>query len=161
MLRSLSMLDDPHFRRRLSQATSMTAATVGLDRRPTTCRAVGLDVDGPHRRVSVYLPLSTASRSIANLVANGRLALVCSNPTNHDTVQIKGDVVEARIASETDRSYVNAWQEGFVEGLSTVGMPRALTRSIRTWPAFCVVVDVTEIYEQTPGPRAGARVEGR
>lgn len=161
MLRADPMLADPEFRLRLEQATSMTVATVGSDRRPVSCRAVGLDIDGARHRITVFLPVSTAGSSLANLVANRKLALVCSNPGNHDTVQMKGQVLEARVADAAERSIVDAWHATFVEDLAVVGMPRAVTRAMRTWPAFGVVVDVTEIYEQTPGPRAGTRVSGR
>jgi hypothetical protein len=37
-------------------------------------------------------------------------------------------------------------------------VPRRLTRTVVHWPAFAVTIRVEEIYEQTPGPKAGTRL---
>ena len=42
--------------------------------------------------------------------------------------------------------------------LNTIGYPLRVTRSVTYWPAFALEMRVDEIYEQSPGPKAGTRL---
>ena len=74
-------------------------------------------------------------------------------------MQVKGTTIEARLAREDEAPYVRARLDAFVEMCAAFGVPRRLTRSAGHWPAFAVSVRVEEIFEQTPGPNAGSRLQ--
>jgi hypothetical protein len=42
--------------------------------------------------------------------------------------------------------------------LAQIGIPRRVTRAVTCWPAFAIQMKVEEIYDQTPGPKAGLRM---
>ncbi len=48
--------------------------------------------------------------------------------------------------------------DGLAEVLDRIGVPRRVTRSFAHWPAFAIEIDVDDVFEQTPGPRAGTRL---
>jgi hypothetical protein len=69
---------------------------------------------------------------------------------------VKGEFVAMRQADETEQAPVVAQWNGFVTSLEHVGIPRALTAAWTTWPAVAIRLRVTALFEQTPGPGAGA-----
>ena len=70
--------------------------------------------------------------------------------------QVKGTFVGARAASEGDRELVMAQWDGFLGSLEKIGIPRVATQSWITWPAVAIRLKATALFEQTPGPAAGA-----
>ena len=48
--------------------------------------------------------------------------------------------------------------DGLADALDRIGVPRRVTRSFAHWPAFAIEIDVDQVFEQTPGPRAGTRL---
>lgn len=128
---------------------------------PECLRAVGVRVLPDRACVRVYLPVATAARTVANLRDNGRIALALSMPPTDRTVQLKGQVRALREAVEGDRSELDALFASFVAHLAAVGLPSRVTQRIARWPAWAVDVAVEEIFVQTPGPRAGSRLDER
>jgi len=41
-----------------------------------------------------------------------------------------------------------------------LGTPRALIERLTRWPAYAIRIHVEETFLQTPGPGAGARLQG-
>jgi hypothetical protein len=39
--------------------------------------------------------------------------------------------------------------------LDAIGLPRRVTHRIAHWPAFAIEMTVEQIFDQTPGPKAG------
>jgi hypothetical protein len=72
--------------------------------------------------------------------------------------QLKGTTIETRLAREDEAAFVNDRLDAFAEMLVGFGVPRRLTRTVVHWPAFAVTIRVEEVYEQTPGPKAGTRL---
>jgi hypothetical protein len=46
--------------------------------------------------------------------------------------------------------------EGFLRGVEAIGIPRAAFERWVTWPAVAIRLRVTSLFDQTPGPQAGA-----
>jgi hypothetical protein len=42
--------------------------------------------------------------------------------------------------------------------LEQIGLPPHVTMSVAHWPAFAIDVSVEEVFDQTPGPRAGVAI---
>jgi hypothetical protein len=125
---------------------------------PVSMHAVGLEV-GPGSRVTVFVAEAPGAETFANLEANGAVAVVLERPMTHRTVQLKGRCVELRPAREDERPIVERSLAAFGEDVGAVGAPAMLWRRIRRWPCRAITVEVREVYEQTPGPRAGLPLE--
>lgn len=108
------------------------------------------------RRLTVFLPVATSATSLANLRDNGAIAVVLSQPLTHRTVQLKGRAEEVRAAREDEREAVLAFATAFDAELEAIGLPPPVLRRRATWPCHAVTFPVSEAWEQTPGPRAGA-----
>jgi hypothetical protein len=65
--------------------------------------------------------------------------------------------VEAiRMAADDEAPFVRRRLNEFADVLDEIGLPRRIFRSVSHWPAFAVEITVEEVFDQTPGPRAGA-----
>jgi hypothetical protein len=130
-------------------------ATRGADLAPELTAGMGIRVQGP-AAVTLYLPPCAAtSRTVRNLRDNGLVCATFCRPIDHKTLQIRGTVREVRDAGADDRCIQEQYRGGLAEQLGVVGVPRGVTRRMRFSPAVAIEIDVTEVFDQTPGPKAG------
>ncbi len=155
------MLFDEAVLRQLGPGTSILVGTVDPSGWPSCCRGVAVVVHPDREGVTVYVPVATGAETVANIASNGRAAVVSSEPVSHSTVQLKGQVRGVRVAGEEEAEAVQAHFERFVDALDSVGLPRRISRTMSRWPVFAVDLAVEAVFEQTPGPRAGALVRSR
>jgi hypothetical protein len=155
------MLSDPLVARHIGHGMSVVVGTVDASGWPVTCRAAALVGHEDARCVTVYLPVATSAETIANVATSGRVAIVSSCPGDHGTIQLKGRSRGVRLAGEREADILSAQVELFADTLDRVGVPRRVTRSLASWPAFAIDVEVDAVFDQTPGPRAGALVKQR
>jgi pyridoxamine 5'-phosphate oxidase-like protein len=125
---------------------------------PDYVRAVGARVEKGGREVTVFLPAATSAASIANLADNGRIAMCVSRPVDHRTVQLKGRVVSSGSAADADRPLLERYRTDFAATLAYVGVPPRLTLRMSHWPSYAVRFRVESLFDQTPGPGAGAEI---
>ena len=112
------------------------------------------------RSLTVYLPVATSETSLANLRDNGAIAVVLSQPLTHRTVQLKGRVETIGPAHDEERAEVERLAAAFDAEVEVIGLPPAVVRRRTRWPCHAVTFVVSEAYEQTPGPHAGAPIVG-
>ena len=122
-------------------------------------RAAALRVDPDGRHVTVYVPGVAAARLMPDLRANGAAAVVLVRPTDDRACQVKGTFAGARDAEPAERAIVEAQWNAFLENMERIGIPRASTRTWITWPAVAIRLRATAVFDQTPGPRAGAPLD--
>jgi hypothetical protein len=137
---------------------SVIVGSVDAEGNPSCCRAVGLKSDDGLSTVTVFVPMATSRETMANVAATGRVAVVTTHPISHCATQLKGIVEHTRPARDEEEPFVASHLGSFGGVLNTIGYPLRLTRSITHWPAFALEVRVEEIYEQSPGPKAGTRL---
>ena len=121
---------------------------------PEVARAFGARVETGGRELTLFLPVATAERTLANARENGRLA-VCFSAIDHRSYQVKGRMKGVREADENDRRSIERYRAALAQMYGTVGMPPRLTYRISHWPAHAVRMEVESIFIQTPGPGAG------
>lgn len=143
----------------LESGVSIIVGTRDASLCPEASRACGATVDATRSRVTLYLGTSVAERTLANVRDNGQMAITFSRPTDNQTVQIKGTCVDIRETGEDDDVILDAYGARFVEQLYLVGLPRALTSRLPGGPAWAFTIEISDIFAQTPGPGAGARLE--
>ena len=95
-----------------------------------------------------------------SLQENGELALTVEDFPSHETYQFKGRYVSHRPAQREDSAIVDRIRERFMKHMKTVFpvVPEGIVEAFTSKPAFALEFDVSEIFVQTPGPGAGARL---
>lgn len=126
--------------------------------RPNGARglAVAVDPDGVH--FDVYLPTIAAERLMADLESNGQAAVVFGRPTDDRACQLKGVFLSAREARPDEQAVILAQWTRYLDKLEAIGIPRAAPANWITWPATVIRLKATALFEQTPGPQAGAQL---
>jgi hypothetical protein len=123
---------------------------------PNGIRATAVRAHDDGRHLVVYLPEVAAGQVLPDLESNGQAAVVFCRITDDRTYQVKGEFVEARAATPGEREFVTAQWERFLANLEAVGFPPASTGRWSTWPSIGIRIRATALFDQTPGPRAGA-----
>lgn len=135
---------------------SVYVGTVDAEGFPSVCRAVAVSAKDDLSTVTVYVPVATGQESIANIATTRRVAVGCTYPLDNTSIQLKGTTAGVRMAREDERALLEERIEQFAATLDLVGLPPHITRKLAHWPAFAVELTVEEIFDQTPGPRAGS-----
>jgi hypothetical protein len=138
----------------LESGISVLVASRDARMLPEVARAFGAHVEAGGRELTVFVPVATAERTLANARENGRLA-VCFSAIDHRSYQVKGRMKGVRDADEKDRRSIERYRAALAQIYGTVGMPPRLTYRISHWPAHAVRMQVETIFLQTPGPGAG------
>lgn len=136
----------------------MIVAAVDDHGMPACCRAVGARVAQDASSMTVWVPVATSESVVTNLASNPRIAMVVSEPISHETIQVKGVSSSVRLAQNEDRATVLEQMESLAAVLDRLGLPRRVTSRINRWPAFAIEFTIAEVYDQTPGPKAGRMV---
>jgi len=129
---------------------------------PEIVRAWGPHVNRDRRGIRVCIPEATSVRTRTNLVGNGRIAVAFSLPSNYETVQLKGRHLRTTKPSGEDLLWVDRHRESFAGVNESIGVPRARVeafwrRELAGSPLFVTIQFVVHsIFNQTPGPSAGA-----
>jgi hypothetical protein len=118
--------------------------------------AVTVEEDGTH--IVAYIPTVSAGRVLPDLESNGQAALVFGRPTDHRACQIKGVFAGSRDPAPAERETVMAQWDRCIQVFELVGVPRAATTTWVMWPCVAVRVRATALFNQTPGPGAGAPI---
>jgi hypothetical protein len=142
-------------RRYFDTGLSLFVGTVDADGYPAACRAYALRSNGDFSVVTVYVPVDVSQETIANVATTRRVAIGATHPIDHGSIQIKGTTRGVRLARADEAELVRERLEQFADLLDMIGLPRRITRSVAHWPSFAIDVTVDEVFDQTPGPRAG------
>ncbi len=147
---------DPELARFLEQGLGIHIGTRDAQLQPQGARAIAVKVEDGGVHLVVHLAEVAAARILPNLEANGQAALAFARPVDERACQVKGIFVGARPTRDDERALLEAQWEGFLRQLEAIGIPRVGTAGWATWPAVAIQVKVTAIFDQTPGPQAGA-----
>lgn len=158
MTRSLSELSEAH--RNLLDgpvAVQVAAATARLE--PQVSRAWGAALDAEGRLSFILIDAQTeALRQV--LRKTGKAAVNATNPVTLESVQFKGEVVEIGEPDAEAREEANRRIAQFVDALRGAGILRGEASGLaHPGPARRISIRVREVYDQTPGPGAGRRLE--
>jgi hypothetical protein len=69
---------------------------------------------------------------------------------------VKGVFAGARVLTADERPAVQAQWDRWLDRLTTIGFERRTFEHWTTWPCVAIRVRVNAIFNQTPGPGAGA-----
>jgi predicted pyridoxine 5'-phosphate oxidase superfamily flavin-nucleotide-binding protein len=131
---------------------------------PEVSRAWGVHLLADVDEIVVCVPSTSGRRVVANLESTGRVAVTITGPQTYRSFQVKGRVLSIGMASREDLERVAAHQRAFVEAVAAVGMSRELVPGLYAdadpdrQDLTAVRITVEALFDQTPGPGAGARV---
>ncbi|NNE11618.1 MAG: hypothetical protein HKN41_05155 [Ilumatobacter sp.] len=142
----------------LEAGSGLLIGSVALDGRPHGARAWSAELLGGARiRVGVAADDPVTVPSI-----DGRLvAVTAADVRTVESVQVKGHAVAKGAPNEHDRALLAAQSEAFLRSIEeTDGDPIEYLRRLIPNRFEMIEVTITEIYDQTPGPSAGAPLDG-
>ena len=141
----------------LERGGAMVIGTVSADGSPHAQRGWGCSVVGPDR---VRVLLDASDDDLRDHVADhGPIAITSADVRTLRSVQLKGRVLAVEPAGPDDLQRCEAHNdELFTDIQETDFYPRELTERMVPPGYVVAVVEVEEVFDQTPGPGAGARV---
>ncbi len=123
---------------------------------PNGVRVVAVAVEDDGQHLVAYVPETAAAQVLPDLEANGQAALVFSRPPDERTCQVKGTFAGAHTATAGERAFVEGQWDRWLDRLATIGLPRATFAQWARWPCVAIRVRAGTLFNQTPGPGAGA-----
>ena len=141
----------------LESGCALIIGTVSPSGEPHAARGWGLSVlpgDGRH----VRLLLDAADEvNVENLRRGGAIAITAANVPTLRATQLKGRAGPTEAATDADNDRAAQFCDDFFGDITrTDGTARDLLERLRPAQLVACVVAVDEVYDQTPGPGAGA-----
>jgi hypothetical protein len=140
----------------LRGGVALVVATRDAELRPEIARGWGPVLSEEGCVLQLCVGAQRDSRTIANLEHNGELAATFSLPTTYRSIQIKGTLRELRDPAPGELALVHAHLAAFVDEAERVGVPRVAGSRFAEPPFVAVTIAIRELYDQTPGARAGS-----
>jgi hypothetical protein len=148
---------EPEAAELLESPCAMIVGTVDVDGLPDATRGWGLEVTGPCE-VRVLLS-SSAATSLENLATTGAFALTVTHFTTFVSYQLKGHAVRVEPTTPQDRIRFDAFCAGCVRAIHEGdGTPEELIWRILPPGIVACTATVDSVFDQTPGPAAGAKL---
>jgi hypothetical protein len=141
----------------LETGVAIMVATRDEDLRAHVTRGWGGYLDAETGQLALALSEYPGSGVIADLEANGQVAVNLARPVNYQSMQVKGVVDSMGDCSDEELRRVRAHLGRFVDETESVGSPRIIER-IAGSEFVQVRITVDRSYEQTPGPGAGGEL---
>jgi hypothetical protein len=142
----------------LQQGLAIHIGTRNDQLEPNGARVVALRVDDDRQHIVAFIPAIAAPRVLRDLEANGQGAIAVARPVDDRAAQVKGVFVESWTATDADRETVETQWRACSAQLEMVGIPPAATANWAGWPCVAVRLRINAVFDQTPGPKAGAAV---
>lgn len=146
----------------LAGPVAVGMASRDQDGQPSVSRAFGCKVSADRRLVVVFLSRIHSAALLGDLQAGAPVAAVFSRPLTHETLQLKAEAVRLEALAPGDREIMLAAGEAFAAELMGLGYTESFCRALMAPSADEAVAAAFEpvaLYEQTPGPQAGIRLE--
>jgi hypothetical protein len=123
-------------------------------------RVSGWRVGADGRTLTALVAEHFTAHLVESLQDNGELALTVEEFLSHETYQFKGRYLRHRLLDEEDLEVVGRIRERFFKNIRQfyADTPEHVLNAFVLAPALAVDFDVREIFLQTPGPGAGARL---
>ena len=128
---------------------------------PSGHRVSGWQLGADGRTLTAFIPAPFADSLVEAMLANGQLAVTLEEFPVHETYQLKGRYLSHRPVRPEEIEIANRTRERFARSIRAISPNEAhanLLRASIARPTVAVEMEILEIFEQTPGPGAGARI---
>jgi hypothetical protein len=142
----------------LSDPIALQIAAVGAGFAPESTRCFGVKLDA-QGSLSVGVVEAQAPRLLAALRNSGRAAVNLTHPLTFHGRQIKGTLLEIEEPSIEAAAAARDYFSRFTVALGQIGLSAEQCRGLfHTGPTRWVRLQAEQLFDQTPGPTAGARL---
>jgi hypothetical protein len=141
----------------LSDKAALIVGVVGADGRPFATRGWGMTVlDHATGETRVLIDADDDAR-LAHLAGGGRIAVTGADVPTLRSCQVKGTVDGFDAATAADQAHVERYCDGYFGDIEAADhFPRHLLERQRPDRFVACRFVVEEVFDQTPGPHAGA-----
>jgi len=149
---------DPQDARFIQGGVSVVIASRNAELVPDVVRGCGCRVSRDRRSVTVLVDRIRAEGLLADLDANGRIAAVFSQPSTHQTIQLKGSDAVVTATGRRDRALLATQRDAWIDDLRRIGYSREFAEALcGPVPRALAAIAFTPAaaFQQTPGPAAG------
>ena len=125
----------------------------------TVTRAVACRVADDRRRVTVFVSVSQSGALLADVRANGIIAVVFNEPQTHRAIQLKGTEAAVAPLAADDPHLLAEYRGQLARQVAPFGHSEAFVRKLLSVaPGDVVAISFTPsaAFLQTPGPKAGS-----
>lgn len=139
----------------LAEPVTIILGTRGEGFTPDISRGMGLSVLPDSESIDIMVSRWQWPMAVANLQANGALAMTVSAPQTYQTYQFKGQAT-VHTASEADIALAARYARRMLDVFAEFNMTAAYSGNWMSLRDLMVArLTVAEIFIQTPGPQAG------
>lgn len=146
----------------IESGVSISAASRDVRRVPSVSKVVGCRVATDRRQITVLVDAVQAGQLLEDVEASKALAVVFCLPSSHRTLQLKGrDACQVALAPG-DAALAARHRDAFAEDLLPLGYALPFARATHEFQAQqlrALCFTLSDLFEQTPGPNAGSRLE--
>jgi hypothetical protein len=142
-------------------AVSIVAATSGPGATNHISKVFGCRVSADGRSVTIILSALQAGALLAELRANRRLAVAFCRPSTDQTLQVKALDAQVVAIERDDYDTLAAHTDKLIAEITPMGFAESVVRplfSCSPSDAVAVRFSPSAVFDQTPGPNAGARL---
>jgi hypothetical protein len=141
----------------LSDKAALIVGVVGTDGRPYATRGWGLTVLDPQTGESRLLLEAEDRSRLAHLAGGGAIAVTGSDVITLRSCQVKGHVQGFDEPTAADIAHAEHYRDGYFGDIEAADhFPRVLLERHRPDDVVACRFVVEEVFDQTPGPHAGA-----
>lgn len=159
-MREVSDVFDDLTIRFLHGGCSLLVGSVSPDGRPHAGRAWGLTVvDNERAHVRLLVDVNDTT-TVANLQPGAAVAICTADVETLRSLQVKGRVLAVEEADEADLAKQEQYTFEFTGDIHrTDGDPMEKLRRWADCSVIACLIALDDVFDQTPGPSAGARVQ--
>lgn len=139
----------------LESGLAIVAATRDGELQPDGAVGWAVRVEADRERITLFMHPQAAREMLRNLETWPEIAVDLDLPTSHRACQVKGRFRGARPARDDERPLVERQMSAFQADLERIGIPPPMTVGWSIWPCTALEIEVTHLFEQTPGPGTG------
>ncbi|NQD91335.1 hypothetical protein HP532_01550 [Pseudomonas sp. CrR25] len=146
----------------IESGVSISAASRDVRRVPSVSKVVGCRVATDRSEVTVLVDATQSAQLLEDVAASGALAVVFCLPSSHRTLQLKGRDARTVPLAPGDAELAARHCEAFAEELLPLGYALHFARATHGFRAEALRAlrfTLNDLFEQTPGPNAGVRLE--
>jgi general stress protein 26 len=132
----------------------------GLDEagHPEMSRCFGFNYDTEQNTLTVYTFKKDFQKMQDHLSAGDKISVALSNAQNFKTIQFKGTLNRIYDTPEHEMTYPRSCNTMQADIMASWGVPNQVFANWSFEQSVTVVMDVNEMFDQTPRPKAGEKI---
>ena len=144
-----------------NENVGISIATRNGELSPTIGKPLDVRVSKDRKNITFYMPKVMLRNHLDNLLDNGKVALNVGAIPSHETYQFKGGYLSHHDCDAEDIEGIRRMLAKYKIGLSRFGMPDeqlSIVDKYNIEPSIGITFEVQEIFEQTPKPGTGNKI---